>query len=196
MMCCGNLELYGSEVPDGLDAALHHLIGHRLRHFSRGGDDSQMNAHPRGQIGQLLQGQYRLLVDPLADLGRVGVEGRHDPQAELGEPLVAQQRRAQVPHPDQKRLVHVVPAQKRLDGLDEFGDRVAGLRLADDPRVLQILADLHRDAAQVPADHAARDPGDSFGLKIHQIMVVLGQAPQAWLRDRRRFGAFDGQHIR
>ena len=55
---------------------------------------------------------------------------------------MAQQRRAQVAHAHQKRLVHVVPAQECFDGLDEFGDRVAGLGLAHDACVLQVLSHL------------------------------------------------------
>src|SRR5579863_7662794 len=51
-----NLQLYRGEIPDGLDAALDHLIGDRLRHIRRGGNDSQVNAHALRQVGQLLQG--------------------------------------------------------------------------------------------------------------------------------------------
>ena len=42
---------------------------------------------------------------------------------------------------------------------------------------------------QIPADHAAGDPGDSLGFKFHQIMVVLWQTAQARLPNRRRHPA-------
>src|SRR6266567_4608753 len=143
----GKSELYGSEVPDGLDAPLHHFIGDRLRHFGRCRDDPQMDAHPRSKITQLVERQNRLLMDPLTDLCRVGVESSHNPQTELRESLVAEKRRTQISRAHKKRFVDVVPAKKRLDGENEFGDRIAGLRLADDSRVLQVFAHLHRDAA-------------------------------------------------
>src|SRR5208283_5227691 len=104
-----------------------------------------------------------------------------DPQAELREPLMPKQSRTQVPSPHKKSLVDVVPAEEVLNGLDEFGDRVASLGFADDPRILQILANLHGDAAQVSTDETARNLAYPLGLKLHQVMVVLWQPPETRL---------------
>lgn len=79
----GNFQLHWSEVPDGLNARAHHLIHHRLRHFRRSRDDTQMDTHPLGKIAELFEGQYLLLMDPAADFVGVGIKSSHDPQAEL-----------------------------------------------------------------------------------------------------------------
>src|ERR1035437_10858659 len=100
---------------------------------------------------------------------------------------MAEERSAEISRPHEECLVDVVPAKKCFDGQDELGDRVAGLGLADDPGVLQIFADLHGDETEILANGAARNPENSPGLKLPQVVVVLRQAAQAWLRNGPRF---------
>jgi len=181
-----DVQLHRSKIPDGQNARLDHLIRHRLRDFGRGGDDAQMNTHPRAKNGHFFQGQDSLPVDPLANFVWIGIKSSHDPQAELRESFMAEQRCSQVSSSHQKRFGHVVPAEKCFNGQNEFGNRVARLRLANDACILKILADLYGDAIQISADDATGDLADPLRFKIHQIMVVLGKPLQTSLRNGER----------
>lgn len=179
------LEPDGSEIPDGLNSSLDHVVRNVLCKLGGGGNDAQVNAHPLGEIRQLIERQHSLSVNPLADFRGVGIERGHDAQTEIREALVPQKSSAQVADANQKGLIHVVPAKERFDCMDKFSNHIAGLRLSDDPRVLQVFAHLHGYKVQVAPDHAARYAVDSFGFKSGEIMVILWQPGKTWLRYSR-----------
>jgi hypothetical protein len=142
-----------------------------------------MDGHPAGELGQLFERQHLPTADLRPDLGRVGIEGRQDVEAELGEPLVAQQRPAEAAGTHQKGVVGVVPAEEILNGLNKLRDLVAGLGASDDGCALQVLADLRRIEPELSSNNAARDESGAGLLVFLQEVMIAGKPAKGWFRD-------------
>jgi len=170
-----HLQPHGSKIPDRLDARLHHLIRNFLSHFSWAGDDADVDTHPLGKGSHLYYRQDHSTVHTLAYPGGIGIECRQDTQAESSESLVTEKCRTKISHSNKNSLVDMIPTQECFNGVNEFLDGVTSLWLAGDSCILQIFADLNRNAIQVPPDHTAGDLGHSPGTEFHQIMVIVGQ---------------------
>lgn len=192
----GNFETDRCKIPNSQDSCFDHFVGNCLCHLCRGGDDSQMNAHATGEVSKLLQRKDCLVVDLLADFFRVAVESRDDLEAEAGKALVPKQGGSQVSGPNKEGLIDVIPSQEALDRMNQLGDGIAGLRLANDARVLQVFPDLDRHAVEVPADNAAGDLVDALGFELHQIVMVLWEPAETRLGNRGRSLLFGRRFIR
>src|SRR3954464_3886318 len=80
--------------------------------------------------------------DAIAELGRIGVEDRHDPEAVIGEYVRGRDRLAEVPGAEQRDVVLAGGAQDLADLRDQRVDVVAHAALAELAESRQVAADL------------------------------------------------------
>lgn len=115
-------------------------------------------------------------MDLRTDLLRIGIEGRHDAETVALELLIAHEGGAQVPCPDEHRVVVLIPSEISLDGLDELLDRVSLLGLADDARDGEILPHLDRLEVELSGDDGPRNIEIVVPFGLSDYMEIGRQA--------------------
>lgn len=108
----GQLYLDGGEVEDALDGHLGEAIGGVLGRLSGRTDHAQVGLHllaHRHDLGHSVDQKPRGELAP--DLHGVGVKGRHEAVALLGEVLVGDERATQVAHAHDGHPPFLVQAQ-------------------------------------------------------------------------------------
>ena len=131
------------------------------------------------KAARLAEGLYSPPLNPFADLRRVLVKGTGNPQAEILESLVAQERRSQVAHAYQDRFGLIVPAQEPLDGGDQLGYRKTAPRHSDRAGHCQVFADDNRFKGMRGRQECAGDVLLPFALEHAQHLQVSRQALHA-----------------
>lgn len=127
----GDPQADGREIPNGAHPALHEHIANLLRAFGGHGDNPDVHAHAPAEVRQLADRQnFRRAADIRRGLVGLPVKGGDQPDAELREPLVPEQRASELPGAHKHRLVDAVIAEEGFDVPHKAGDLEPRFRLA------------------------------------------------------------------
>ena len=176
---CGQLEFHRGKIPDPAYPALHHEEGGFLGRRRRNRQQSQRYVFALHQLRQIRYGKDLPVVDHMADLPGVAVEGSDNLQAERIEPAVAEQRASEVAATHDNGLCPAVPPEETLDSVDQVGDakpEPGGTCRACGGKV---LSNNHRLKMMHACEHRAGDVFATFSLQGAKHLQVSGQSSQA-----------------
>src|SRR5262245_26422043 len=103
------------EVQDGLDSGGDQLVDHALGGLGGYRDDGELQVPPLHLAREVAHRENRDAVHGFAPLALIVVEDPEDPEALLGEALVVEERRAEVPEPDERDLPLPIEPQDALE---------------------------------------------------------------------------------
>ena len=104
----GNIEKGEGEVPDGEDAAVHHLVANGLGLLGGHGDDADFHAGALDETGHFLHGEHVFVADLQSVQVGVLVEPDDDVQAHARKLLVGQNQSTEASHADQDGFINFI----------------------------------------------------------------------------------------
>src|SRR5262245_21605711 len=170
------------------------LVGDGLRGLGRHGDDGDLDATRLELARQIPAGQDRHAPDVAADLGRILVEDRGDPEALAREPLVVEERGAEVAEAHQRHRPLAIEPEDLLELGLEAGDVVTDAAHAELAEVREVLPDLRGVEVEALGELLRGDGLHAVLFELLQTARVHRETADRHLRDLRQSVALTPRH--
>ena len=155
----GLLQLCGSKVEDGLDAAVGQIVVAPLGHGLRYGEDGDLGPGLRDDLWDFPTVMNGQIADFVAYLPAVHVEGGDDSEGLVVDTEVPSKSASETAHSDDREIVGTIEPEDLDETLDEIVDPITRAANPELAELCEILANQRRGEIELLGELTRGDVG-------------------------------------